>query len=205
MRQTLEKLSEFLETTQNLGENERGFISDYMMEFSQNLRYPHHDQTDLEPNLLALYNEYGADDYAGFIIFLLEKCYEEDDYQLVSFISSCCYGNLPQNTRVRDILLRGIKNSDKSNRLRERFFWNLYRGFKAEARRFYLQDLQEFITDNFANPTLVGEVINYMYSNFEKDDQELQNIRVVVNQYIGSKPEVVKHLLSSIKELLGIA
>ena len=101
-------------------------------------------------------------------------------------------------------LLKGIKDSGKSNRLRERFFWNFNYAFKDASLFFFTTDLNEFISTNQDNPEIVIEIINFMFWTIKSDNQHLEHIKKVVNDYIVNKPEVKKKLNSATRELLEI-
>ena len=204
MRQALEKLNEFYETLMTLDNPECGFIASYTNYILRDSRRGNHRNLKISINLLTLHHESGTNTYADFLLFLLNKCYVEDNYNFISEICSHCYGNLPQDDRIKNLLLKGIKDSGKSNRLRERFFWNYNNAFKEASLFFFTTDLNEFISTNQDNPEIVIEIINFMFWNIKSDNQHLEHIKKVVNDYIVNKPEVKKKLNSATRELLEI-
>jgi len=204
MRQALEKLNEFYETLMALNNPECGFISSYTNDILRDSRRGNHRNLKISINLLTLHHESGTNTYADFLIFLLNKCYVEDNYNFISEICSYCYGNLPQDDRIKNLLLKGIKDSGKSNRLRERFFWNFNYAFKEASLLFFTTDLNEFISTNEDNSEIVCEILNFMHGTIKSDNQDLEHIKKVVNDYILNKPEVKKELNPSTRELLEI-
>jgi len=204
MRQALEKLNEFYETLMALNNPECGFISSYTNDILRDSRRGNHRNLKISINLLTLHHESGTNTYADFLIFLLNKCYVEDNYNFISEICSYCYGNLPQDDRIKNLLLKGIKDSGKSNRLRERFFWNFNYAFKEASLLFFTTDLNEFISTNEDNSEIVCEILNFMHGTIKSDNQDLEHIKKVVNDYILNKPEVKKELNPATRELLEI-
>lgn len=204
MRQALEKLNEFYETLMALNYPECGFISSYTNDILRDSRRGNHRNLKISINLLTLHHESGTNTYADFLIFLLNKCYVEDNYNFISEICSYCYGNLPQDDRIKNLLLKGIKDSGKSNRLRERFFWNFNYAFKEASLLFFTTDLNEFISTNEDNSEIVCEILNFMHGTIKSDNQDLEHIKKVVNDYILNKPEVKKELNPATRELLEI-
>lgn len=204
MRQALEKLNEFYETLKTLNNPECGFISSYANDILRDSRHGNHRNSKISINLLTLHLESETNTYADFLLFLLNKCYVEDNYNFISEICGYSHGNLPQDDRIKNLLLKGIKDSGKSNRLRERFFWNFNYAFKDASIFFFTTDLNEFISTNQDNPEIVREIINFMFWTIKFDNQHLEHIKKVVYDYIVNKPEVKKELNSATRELLEI-
>jgi len=84
MRQALEKLNEFYETLMALNNPECGFISSYTNDILRDSRRGNHRNLKISINLLTLHDESGTNTYADFLIFLLTKCYVEDNYNFIS-------------------------------------------------------------------------------------------------------------------------
>lgn len=201
MRKSLEYFDKFLNTLEHLENIERDFLSDYVRVASHNIRLD--DNQNL--NLFDLYNECDSNSYSDFILFLLEKCYIEDNYHFISEICGYCYGNLPPDNRIKEILLKGIWDRSKSNRLRERFFWNFNYGFKDHSIIFFNQELQKFITENQENSELVADVIDFLHWNINSTNSNLDSIRKIVINYLDIKPEAADQIRSShTKALLSI-
>lgn len=201
MLKSLEYIDKFLNTLKHLENIERDFLSDYIRDASHKIRLD--DNQNL--NLLHLYNESDSNSYSDFIHFLLEKCYIEDNYHFISEICGYCFGNLPSDNRIKEILLKGIWDRSKSNRLRERFFWNFNNGFKGHSIIFFNQELQKFITENQENSELVVDVIDFLHWNINDTNSNLDSIRQIVINYLDIKPEAADQIRSShTKALLSI-
>jgi hypothetical protein len=204
MKQTLEKINQLLNSIDELNEVEQAFITNYLEDISRLYRYRGGHQGPETLDLLELYNFSKSKNIFDFAFFLLEKAYTEDDNFIVSEISGLLRGNCPINNQIESILLKGIEDTSKSNRLRERFFWIYNYDFKNSGMAFFKNRFQKFIDDNWENPELVGEITDYLHWNFNDTDIGTKEISKSIKEYLLEKPEAKKQIHSSTKKILGI-
>lgn len=197
------KMEALLQTLRQLDEYEIEFVSSYLQDLSHKIR--HFDENNEHNlNLVNLWDEFHADSFLDFTYKLLSWTYHGDDYGIVSDVCSWLYGSLPETQEIKNILIKGIWNIQKSNRLRERFFWCFNHHFKESARHFFATEIGRFIYDNERNEELVADIIDLMHWNLSIHE-EIGYLKSVVNTYLENHPDVINRLHSSAsKKLLGI-
>ena len=205
MRNALEKMGELIESITHLQEDEAEFLSSYLQDISHELRHFHHGHNPELLDLVSLWDQFGATSYAGFVHQLLTWTYGNDDYHTVSRVCGCLYGPLPETEDVKKILLKGIWDIRKSNRLRERFFWCFNHHFKDSAKQLFTSDFSRFIQENGDNEELMADIIDFIHWNMEKSI-ELEQVKEVVLAYLRDHSNVSGMIHSpATKKILDIA
>lgn len=204
MEQTLKKMQDLIESMHELDSKTVGFLSSYFEDIIRELKYHPLEKVKNRYQLHTLYKDCNSDSYADFILCLLQKCYNLDDYDFTSRVCGYCFGNLPNDNRIKDLLLKGIKDTNKSNRLRERFFWIFNHDFKEAAVSFFVNELELFIQSNLNNPELVGEIIDFIHWNIKENHQELDKISLMVKAYLKHEPKAESELHIPTRKLLKI-
>jgi len=204
MKQTLEKLDELIKSINTLNENEQVFILKYLEDLSRNFRYKRRFENEGFLNLLELYTSSRSENIYDFAFFLLERAYNEDNHSFISEITGLLRGNCPVNNQIADLLLKGIEDTSKSNRLRERFFWIYNYDFKRYEIDFFRFRIKDFIKNNWENPELVGQIIDYLHWNFENSEINIEEISDSIKKYLIEKPEAMKQIYSLTRKILGL-
>ena len=205
MRNALEKMTELINAVTHLQEDEAEFIASYLQDISHELRHLHHGHNHELLDLSALWNQFGSASYSEFVKQLLKMIYENDDYHTVSRVCGCLYGPLPETEAIKEILLTGIWDTQKSNRLRERFFWCFNYHFKESSITFFSEELGRFIQENAANEELMADIIDFLHWNM-KGTHQLGEIRIKVLSYLNEHPNVIVNIHSpATKKILDIA
>lgn len=200
-RSNIENKRDFIRIRET-SELEIDFILDYLRDFSHDFKYRRKFEKEDEKTLYDLFIESNATNLAEFAIYHLEKAYQIDENRYVSDICGMLRGNCPIDIRIENILEKGIKDISKSNRLRERFFWVYDYGFKESSKRFFRNNLERFIKDNFENPELIGQIVDSIHWNF--NNENVDEISRIVKKYADKKPEVLSKIHSLSKKLLNI-
>jgi hypothetical protein len=204
MELVLEKLEELIKGIKQLPKNERAFLADHLGDLSRDLERMRDYRIEDHINLSRLYQESHADNFSQFAFFLLEKCMESDDNRFVSQITSCCHRNLPEEDVIRDLLLQGIFDTTKSNRLRERFFWLFRSQFESATINFYNNAFDEFLKVNQANPELVGDIIDFLTWHTRNEQLNTESVKALIHQFIETNPSVLEKIYSSsVRAMLG--
>lgn len=181
----LNKISVILRTVSSLPEDEIEFLSSYLSDRAHSMRHHSGGKPD-ELNLLALWDQFGPGSYAQFIYKLLVWTYENDEYRTVSEVCGCLFGSLPETDEIRQILLKGIWDTTKSNRLRERFFWCFGHHFKNAAVNFFSKELGIFLQQNENNEDLLSDIINQMHWSID-EKEGLETLKQVAHDYISAQ------------------
>lgn len=203
MRNALQKMEDMLEAIIHLEENEIDFLSSYLRDISHELRHFHHGHNQRVPDLPNLWDSFGSTSYTDYACQLLHWVYDNDDYHMVSDICGYLFSALPNTKEIKEILLKGIWDTQKSNRLRERFFWCFDHQFKESTVNFFSAELSKFIEENANNEDLMADIIDFMHWNME-GRSELEQSKQVVLKYISGHPTVREHLHPTTKKLLEI-
>jgi hypothetical protein len=111
---------------------------------------------------------------------------------------------LSNNNQIESLLLKGIEDTSKSNRLRERFFWIYNYDFINSEINFYKYRFKQFIEDNWENPEIIGEITDYLHWNYKNSDIDVQEISESIKNYLEKKPEAIERIHTSTKEILGL-
>lgn len=189
----------------DLPDNEREFLASHIESMGNDIRHRNGHGDNDSMNLLVLWNQFCSTSYSEFVQHLLTWTYDNDDYQTVSHVCGCLYGQLPETEAVKNILLKGIWDVQKSKRLRERFFWCFNHHFKDSAIHFFSSDLSKYIQENGHNEELMADIIDFIHWNME-ESKELEQVKEVVLAYIGDHKNVSGKIHSpATKEILGIA
>lgn len=192
-------ISDLIINFTTLDEKEKDFIANYLESFGRDLQH----NTFEHLNLLELYESCNCNNYSDFVIFLLNKCYTEDNYVFISEICSFLRGNLPINNTIRDILIKSVLDINKSNRLRERIFWIFNYDYKNDSIAFYTNDFEKFLIDNLENIELNSDIIEFFHWNTSYMKQvEIEKVKSIINNYFSIKPEIKLKIRSSITKNL---
>jgi hypothetical protein len=105
----------------------------------------------------------------------LDKCLREDDDE-TSELSSFLFSNIIKNNDIESLLIKGIYDKEKSNRLRERFFWVFSHNYTEKTKSFYEKDLKIFISENYDNLELIADIIDYAHWTISKSDIKLKRL-----------------------------
>jgi hypothetical protein len=204
MRDTLHKIEEMLQAISQLQEDEVEFFSSYLQHASHELRHFQYGHIQERLKLGELWDQFRSTSYPEFVQDLLSWCYLNDDYNSVSHVCGLLYGPLPETEEIEQILLKGIWDRQKSNRLRERFFWCFNYHFKDTAVQFFVADLSRYLQENADNEELTADIINFMHWHMQ-EHPDVHRVKDIALRYINEHPEVKVHILSSTKEILGIS
>jgi hypothetical protein len=138
-------------------------------------------------------------------IVLLDKCLREDDDEFTSELSSFLFSNIIKNNDIESLLIKGIYDKEKSNRLRERFFWVFSHNYTEKTKSFYEKDLKIFISENYDNLELIADIIDYAHWTISKSDIKLKEIvRSEILAFCDKRPNFIKELSNSTVELFGL-
>jgi hypothetical protein len=202
MLQTLTGLNDLLESIQQLGAQEKRFFERYIFELSFDLRRQNIEDDRHVINMFNLYDQSGANTYEEFILFLLSKCYDDNNDYFTRRIVGYCENNLPINDDIRDVLLVGLRDTNRSNQLRTGFLVALIKGFTEDAVHFYNYELDDFIQNNQDNPELVKDVLNSMTIIFYTRNLIFPIIIPVILIYLQLNPHIEEGLVRDLRNRL---
>jgi len=203
LKEAFDALVTFLSRTFDLSDNERGFLAEHIKSMGNDIHHRNRHGDNESIDLLVLWNQFGSTSYSDFVLHLLTWTYDNDDYQKVSYVCGCLFGHFPETDSVKKILLKGIWDVQKSNRIRERFFWCFNHHFKDSAIHFFISDLSRYIQENGQNEELMADIINSIHWNM-KESKELEQVIKVIISYIGDHTNVSDKIHSDVtKQLLG--
>ena len=191
--------SDLISSINELNNVEKDFMISYLESFSRDLQFNNGDYF----NLRELYYLSNAQNYYDFVLYLLGRCYIEDDYNFISNICSLLRGNMPQSAEICEILLKCILDINKSNRLRERIFWIFIYDYKEASNDFYINKLGSFLKDNSNNIDLNADIIEFAHWNISHiDETDVLQIKETIRNYFNFKPIVKEKFFSSITRRL---
>ena len=204
MELVLEKLEELINGIKRLPKNERAFLAAYLEDLSRDLDRMRDYRIEDHISLLRLYQESRAESFSQFALFILKKCLEFDDYMFVSRTTIWCDRNLPEEGVIQELLLQGIFDTTKSNRLRERFFMLLNAQFELASTNFYNHSFDEFLHVNQANLELIGDFIDSLVWHTRNERLDIESVKARIHQFIEKNPSVLEEIRSpTVRELLG--
>lgn len=196
-------LDELYSAIASLSDDAAKFFGSCIEDASRELRHRHCDPEN--PFwIVDIYRKRGASSFEELALQALQEAYDLDNHRLVSDVCGSLYGTAPKTGAVRQILRRGILDSTKSNRLRERFFWVFNYGFKSDSINFFLNEIQEFLDENEKDEDLCADIINFLHWNM-KDNPNLGGVVKIINTYLNKYPVAKSKIYSPTKELLGLA
>jgi hypothetical protein len=116
-------LDELTSSILALPESASEFFGSCIEDAARELRHGHHRHNEVNPFwVIDIYRRRGASNYEELALNSLKSAYHVDENRLISDVCGSLYGNCPKNKDIKELLLQGIFNTEKSNRLRERFF-----------------------------------------------------------------------------------
>ena len=170
---------------------------------SRELRH-HRDRDRDNPFwIINIYREQGASSFVELALKSLQSAYDLDDHGFVYDVCSSLYGTVPKTDAIKEILMKGIFDTAKSNSLRERFFWVFNHGYKLDSINFFLNEIYQFLEENEGNEDLCADIIDFMHWNME-DNPNLGGAIKIINSYLDKHPKA-KSKIHSTKKLLGLA
>lgn len=206
MRDALQKMHDMFQAIMKLPDGERAFFAAYLQQ--ECYLCPPAD-VDFEPastmNLVAIYDQYGSTSSLTFIRDLLSWCYDNDNddstHEVCSFLCDLRF-NAPD---IQAVLLKGIWDTQKSNLLRERFFWCFRGHFRAAAVQFFTQDFSCYLEENPNNDGLITPLIDHIYHTM-RGHPDLPRVEDVAYRYLIEHPENIYALHSeALLKRLGIS
>ena len=192
IKKVINTLDELYSDMGNLPESPKSFFGSWLEQISRDMRYGNRVSPN-NPWILTFLNSVEINGYEDLIEKLLQKAYDSDENMIVSEVTGTLFDNCPKSDNVKEIFLNGIFDRQKSNRLRERFFWVFNHDFKQESIDFFINDLNRFLEENDDNELLCAEIIDFMHWNLS-DHKDLQTVVNIVNNYL-DKHENVKGML----------
>jgi len=203
MAESLRMLEEFLCAVRHLQRDEIEFLSSYLDDVSYDLINFYHGKNKNLPNIANLWDQFGSTSYSHFTHQLLSWMYENDNDSSVPNLCGWLLGTLPKTEEVKQILLKGIWNTQKSNQLRVRYFSCFSLDFENEAVAFFSEKLEQFIQENENNEKLIAAVFDIMFWPV-MSGASLENAKIIVITYINAHPDVINHIFVSTKKCLGV-
>lgn len=204
LSRVLNALDEVYSAIASLSDGAAEFFGSCIEDASRKLRHRHRIDPENPFWIIDIYRKRGASSFEELALQALREAYDLDDHRLVSDVCASLYGTAPKTDAVKQILTRGIFDSTKSNRLRERFFWVFNYRFKPDAINFFLNEIQRFLEENEENEELCADIINFMHWNM-KGNPNLNGVVKIINSYLDNHQTAKEKVDTPTKELLALA
>lgn len=158
--------------------------------------------------LYALYLKFPAKSPCGVMLKGITQVYDADLYKDSNDVCSvifrhlrlCKCNNCSECVRsIEEILYKGIWDTEKNNRLRERFHWAWRYNFKDEAKLFYEKNLVKFIEENLGNEEICVEILNDIYY-YENELTGNITVASFLKKYFLKNPQISEKLYPSARE-----
>ena len=201
MISTFKRMEELFNSIQSLPDLERRFICEYIEDACRDLGHGHTNGDHL--NLQTFWQQNQVRSFEELAKSLLEWVYNNDNYHDVSKVTGLLYGSLPKTIDCEKILLKGVLNPNKSNRLRERFFWVFNYNFKESVKYFFENDFGKFLNENSNNEDICADIISFLHWTME-GSKHLENVKNQVQEFLNKHPKVKNGIHQATKRILSI-